>query len=72
MLLKYKYRDISGKTLGWFQCDCADFKQLWHNKVFRNGLMWCKVDTGNKKIEMWAYGKWFKIDRNAPKMENPF
>lgn len=72
MTIKYKYRDISGKTLGWFQSDCADFKKLWKNQIFRNGLMWCKVDTNKEKLHMWAYGKWFQIERNQNNLVNPF
>lgn len=72
MLIRYQYRIIQGKNLGWFQSDEEDFKKLWKNKTFRENLMWCKVDTGDKNyFHMWS-NRWVKIPKQEIKMENPF
>lgn len=62
MMIKYKYRHGDTGTTGWYQTDSADFKKLWKNKVFRDGMFWCVVDVGNGNYFIYsnAVHHWYK------------
>lgn len=60
MLVSYQYRTMKRGTTGWFQCDKADFMQMFHNKKWQQDCMWCKTNC-NGVIHMWTKkAGWFK------------
>ena len=64
-MCEYKIKWLNGKLEGKYQCDVADFRQMW--KVLnRKEIDWCWVIIGKgDKKEMWMYWgclkKWDKV-----------
>lgn len=68
MLVRYKYRHCDCGNIGWFQCDEEDFKNLWKNKAFQDGLYWCVVQKQGEDfyhIFSKAVNRWYKSGKRC-------
>lgn len=59
MLVSYQYRALKNGTTGWFQCDKADFLQMFRNKKWQHDCMWCRVKCDGTTYMWTKETNWF-------------
>lgn len=52
MLVRYKYKMLSGNVVGCYECEVEDFKKLW--KMIGNSVVSCSVDMWDKDRGKWS------------------